>query len=70
MESLSSKNKNVKYLLHVIDISTKYAWAKPLKDKKCKAVPKAFIEKLNEPNLKANVFIKEKNFIVILHKNG
>ena len=26
MESLSSKNKNVKYLLCVIDVFTKYAW--------------------------------------------
>ena len=29
LESLSSKNKNVKYLLRVIDIFTKYAWVKP-----------------------------------------
>ena len=28
MESLSSKNKNVKYLLCAIDVSTKYAWLK------------------------------------------
>ena len=34
MESLSSKNKNVKYILCVIDLFTKYAWAKCLKDKK------------------------------------
>ena len=34
MRSLSSKNKNVKYLLCVIDVFTKYAWLKPLKDKK------------------------------------
>ena len=33
MESLSSNNKNVKYLLCVIDVFTKYAWVKPLKDK-------------------------------------
>ena len=32
MESLSSKNKNVKYLLCVVDIFTKYVWVKPLKD--------------------------------------
>ena len=36
MESLSSKNKNVKYLLCVIDVFTKYTWVKPLKDKKVK----------------------------------
>ena len=34
MESLSSKNKNVKYLLCVIDVFTKYAWVKSLKNKK------------------------------------
>ena len=34
MGSLSSKNRNVKYLLCVIDVFTKYAWVKPLKDKK------------------------------------
>ena len=33
MGSLSSKNKNVKYLLYVVDAFTKYAWVKPLKDK-------------------------------------
>ena len=33
MGSLSSKNGNVKYLLCVIDFF-KYAWVKPLKDKK------------------------------------
>ena len=34
MELISSKNKNVKYLLCLIDVFTKYAWVKPLKDKK------------------------------------
>ena len=34
MESLPSKNKNVKYLLCAINIFTKHAWVKPLKDKK------------------------------------
>ena len=38
MESLSVNNKNVKYLLCVIDVFTKYAWVKPLKDKKGKTV--------------------------------
>ena len=34
LESLSSKNENIKYLLCAIDIFTKYACVKPLKDKK------------------------------------
>ena len=50
MESLSSKSKNVKYLLCVIDVFTKYAWVKPLKDKKGKTVLNAFIDIVNESN--------------------
>ena len=36
MESLSTKNENVKYSLCVIDVFTIYAWVKPLIDKKCR----------------------------------
>ena len=54
MESLSSKNKNVKYLSCVIDVFTKYAWVKHLKDKKDKTVLNAFIETLNNSNCKPN----------------
>ena len=56
MESLSSKNKNAIYLLVVIDDFTKYAWFKPLKDKKRKTVLNAFIEIVNESNCKPNQF--------------
>ena len=52
MESLSSKNRNVKYLLCVIDVFTKYAWVKALKDKKGKTVLNAFTERINESNHK------------------
>ena len=54
MESLSSKNKNLKYLLCVIDVFIKYTRVKPLKDKKCKTVLKAFIKIGNESNRKPN----------------
>ena len=54
MESLSSKNKNVKYLLCVIDVFTKYAWVKPLQDKKDKISLNAFIEIVNESNRNPN----------------
>ena len=54
METLSSKNRNVKYLLCVIDISTKYAWVDLLKDKKGKTVLNGFIETLNESSNKPN----------------
>ena len=54
MGSLPSKNKNVKYLLCVIDVFTKYAWVKPLKDKKGKTVPNAFIEIVITSNREPN----------------
>ena len=44
MESLSSKNKNIKYLLCAIDVFTKYAWVKTLKNYRI----------LNESNRKPN----------------
>ena len=50
MESLSSKNKKIKYLLFVIDVFTEYAQVKPSKDKKGKTVLNAFIEIVNESN--------------------
>ena len=54
MEPLSSKNNNVKYLLRVIDVFTKYAWVKLLKDEKDKTVLNAFIEIVNESTRKPN----------------
>ena len=36
------------------DVFTKYAWVKPLKDKKGKTVLNAFIEIVNESNRKTN----------------
>ena len=33
MGSLSSRNKNIKYLLCVVDVFTKHAWVKSLNDK-------------------------------------
>ena len=53
-ESLSSKNKNIKYLLCAIDVFTKYAWVKLLKDKKGKTVLNAFFETVDESNHKPN----------------
>ena len=55
MGSLSSKNKNVRYLLFVIDVFTKYAWVKLLKDKKGKIVLNVFIEIVSESNRKPNI---------------
>ena len=62
--SLSFKNNNVKYLLCVIDVFTKYAWAKPLKDKNGKAVLNTFIEIVNESNCKPNTLWFEQEIIL------
>ena len=74
MGSLSSKNQNAKYLLRVIDLSTKYAytWVKLLKDEKCKTVLNAFFEIVNESNRKSNKLWvdQEVNFTINLTKNG
>ena len=43
-------------MLCVIDVFTKYAWLKPLKDEKDKTVLNAFIEIVNESNRKPNKF--------------
>ena len=51
---MCSKNKNVKFLLCVIDVCTKYTWVKPLKDKKGETVLNAFIKIVNESNHKPN----------------
>ena len=53
MVSFSSKSQNVKNLLYVIDIFTKYAW-KPMKDVKGKTALNAFIEIVNESYHKTN----------------
>ena len=47
MRSLSSKNKNVKYLLCLIDVFTKHTWVKLLKNKKSKTVLNTFTEIVN-----------------------
>ena len=64
IESLSSKNKNVKYLLCVIDVFTKYAWVKPLKDNKGETVLNAFMEIVNETNHKPHKLwvVQEREF--------
>ena len=54
MESLSSKNKNAKYLFCVIDFFIKRSWVKHLKNMNGKTVLNAFIEIVNESNQKPN----------------
>ena len=62
---MSSKKKKVKYLLCAIDVLTKYAWVKPLKDKKGKTVLKAFIEIANESNSKPNKLWVDQGKIIL-----
>ena len=54
MGSLSFKNQGVKYLLCVIDIFTRYAWVKPVKEKKAKIVLNGFIKIVNKSNCRPN----------------
>ena len=42
MQAFSSFNKGFKYILTVIDVFSKYAWAVPIKDKSAASVTKAF----------------------------
>ena len=42
MQLLSKYNKGIRFLLCVIDISSKYAWVVPLKDKKGISISKHF----------------------------
>ena len=42
MQLISNFNKGFRFLLHVIDIFSKYAWVVPLKDKKGVSIVDAF----------------------------
>ena len=57
--SLPSKNWGVKYLLCVIDVFTKYARIKPLKNKKGKTVLNDFIEIGNISKRKPNKLLAD-----------
>ena len=54
MGSLFSFNRGVKYLLSVIDRFTKYAWVKPLRDRKAKTTLHGFIKIVNESKPQPN----------------
>ena len=53
MQSLSRKNKGIKYLLCAIDLYTKYAFVIPLKDKKGISIVNAF-NKIKQSGRKQN----------------
>ena len=54
MQSLSRKNKGIKYLLCVIHLFSKYAFVVPLKDKKGISIVNAFDKIIKQSNRKPN----------------
>ena len=54
MQSLSRKNKGIKYLLCAIDLYSKYAFVIPLKDKKGICIVNAFNKIIKQSNRKPN----------------
>ena len=54
MQSLSKKNKAIKYLLCAIDLFSKYAFVVPLKDKKGISIVNAFNKIIKQSNRKPN----------------
>ena len=54
MESLSKKNKGIKYFLRAIDLFSKYAFVVPLKDKKGTSITNAFNKIIKQSNRKPN----------------
>ena len=54
MQSLSKKNKSIKYLLCAIGLFSKYAFVIPLKDKKGISIVNAFNKSINQSNRKPN----------------
>ena len=54
MQSLSRKNKGIKYLLCAIDLFSKYAFVIPLKDKKGISLVNAFNKIIKQSNRKPN----------------
>ena len=54
MQSLSRKNKRIKYLLCAIDLYIKYTFAVPLKDKKGISITNAFKKIIKQSNKKPN----------------
>ena len=49
-----ARKKNIKYLLFILDVFTKYAWVKPWKYRKSKRDLNDFVEIVSESNCKAN----------------
>ena len=54
MQLTSKLNKEIQFLLHLIDINSKYGWVVPLKDKKNITATNKFEKILNASGCKSN----------------
>ena len=54
MQLISKCIKGIRYLLYVIDIPSKHAWAAPLKDKKVITIVNVFQSFLDSSKRKSN----------------
>ena len=54
MQLISKHNKEIRYLLCVIDLLSKYAWVFPLKNKKGVSIVNGFQSILKKSNIKPN----------------
>ena len=72
MQAFSSFNKRFKYILTVIDVFSKHAWAVPIKDKSAASITKAF-EKIISNRIPKKLWVDEgkefyntpfKNFLI------
>ena len=72
MQSLSRKNKGIKYLLCTIDLYSKCAFVIPLKDKKGISIVNAFNKIIKQSNRKPNIIWVDQGgeFIIMFLKNG
>ena len=70
MQLISKFNKGFRFLLLVIDIFSKYAWAVPLKDKKGITITNAFQKILTKSNKKPNkIWVAKQNMGYFLLKD-
>ena len=54
MQLISKYNKEIRYLLCVIDLFSRYAWVIPLKNKKEESIVEGFKKILDDSNRKPN----------------
>ena len=72
IQLISKHNKGIRYLLCVIDLFIKYAWAVPWKDKKRVSIVNAFQQILDRSKRKPNKIWVDQgiDFTIIILKNG